>query len=293
MGEKLPYNEVKFNYEIVHRKDICTTRISPHIHDTVEIYLNLSYLPNVLLENQVVSAEPGTLILIPPFTLHQLFDKTDELYDRYILSVDTVWLDNVFLKNSEGFPYLKESRHPLLLHLLPAALGALQQSLDQLLSVSGPSSFNTMAYFFRCMSLVDEIVHINISQKNQKGMGISTTQQTVNDIIRYLNEHSEEAITLQDLSGHFYMNPDYISRIFKKHIHTTVGSYITLQKIARAQQLLQEGYTVTQAQLMTGYSSYAHFSRTFKRQTGMPPGAYRSRMSCQAPSPRALCDFSV
>lgn len=276
MEETVFYPEMKFTYDIVHRRNICTTPILPHTHDATEIYLNLSSLSNALLGNQVFTATPGTLILIPPFCVHQLFDRTDELYDRYILSVNTAWLESIFPHGAVRYEYLKNGGEPLLLSLSTASLNTLQRSFETLLAFQDSDTFDAMTAFFECMTLVDGIVQRR-SRGNPEGVRISTTQQTVADIIRYLNEHLQESVSLRDLSEHFYLHPDYISRIFKKHTNTTVGSYITLQKMARAQQLLQAGCTVTQAQLMTGYSSYAHFARTFKQQIGIPPGSYRSR----------------
>ena len=269
------YLEANYDYELVHRKDICNVLIPPHIHDSVEIYLNLSSLPNILLGNRVVSAIPGTLIIIPPFCVHRLFERTDEVYDRYILSINLSWLDSVLLSGNAEYEYLKKPETPLLLPLSPSVLGRLQQSFEELLFLNESDTFDKLSGFFRCMSQINKTVYQNRTG-NDKEIKSSTTQQMVSDIIRYLNEHTDKNITLQELSNHFYLNPDYISRIFKKHTNSTVGSYITLQKMARAKQLLQEGYTITQAQIMTGYSSYAHFSRTFRKQTGMSPGAYRS-----------------
>ena len=270
------YLEAKNNYELVHRKDICNTLIPPHIHDSVEIYLSLSSLSNILLGDRVATAVPGTLIIIPPFCVHRLFDRTDEVYDRYILSVNLSWLDSVLLNGDSVYEYLKKTEMPLLLPLSPSVLGRLKQSFEELLSLSESDFFDKLSGFFRCMSQINKTVY-QYRTGNDKGIKTSTTQQTVSDIIRYLNEHIDRNITLQELSDHFYLNPDYISRIFKKYTNSTVGNYITLQKIARAKQLLQEGYTITQVQIMTGYSSYAHFSRTFRQQTGMPPGAYRNK----------------
>ena len=87
MEKPVFYPEKDYAYNIVRRTEICTAHIPPHVHDGVELYLSLSPLPDILLGNRVVSAEPGTLILIPPFCVHRLFDRTDELYDRYILSL--------------------------------------------------------------------------------------------------------------------------------------------------------------------------------------------------------------
>ena len=275
MEESVFYPEMNFTYDIVHRRNICATPIMPHTHDATEIYLSLSPLPDALLGNQVVTARPGTLILIPPFCVHRLFDRTDEIYDRYILSVNAAWLDNVFPHGMMRCGYLKAGQQPLLLALSSSSLNILQQKLETLLSFQENDTFNAMAAFFECMALVNDMIRLR-GEETSEGVRTSTAQQTVADIIRYLNEHRHESVSLRELSEHFYLHPDYISRIFKKHTNTTVGNYITLQKMALARQLLSEGKTVTQAQLMTGYSSYAHFARTFKQQVGMPPGAYRT-----------------
>lgn len=268
------YLEAKYNYELVHRKNMCNSLIPPHIHDSAEIYLNLSSLPNILLGNRVMTAAPGTLIIIPPFCVHRLFDRTDEIYDRYILSINLSWLDSVLVNGNVEYEYLKNPEMPLLLPLSPSEPGRLQQSFEELLSLNESDTFHKLSGFFRCMSIINNTVKQNHTD-NDKTIKSSATQQMVSDIIRYLNEHTDRNVTLQELSGHFYLNPDYISRIFKKHTNSTVGNYITLQKMARAKQLLLKGYTITQVQIMTGYSSYAHFSRTFRKQTGMTPGAYR------------------
>ncbi len=283
MEQPVLYTEVNFSYQLVHRKNITHAQIPPHVHDSAEIYLTLSPLPNALLGNRIVNVLPGTLILIPPFCVHRLFDKTDELYDRYILSVNHSWLEGILSQEDFQYEYLKHTAQPMLLPLSASVLNTLQQNFEELLSFSKSSSFDALSCFFRCMAQIDRATRIQEIEKSGSVKG-TTTQQTVSNIIRYLDHHCHTTVSLADLSKHFYLNPDYISRIFKQHTHSTISSYITLQKITRARQLLQEGYTVVQTQEMTGYSSYAHFSRTFKQQVGISPGAYRSRYIISRPN---------
>lgn len=105
---------------------------------------------------------------------------------------------------------------------------------------------------------------------------ISSTQKHINDMIAYIRDHIGEPLTVTDLANHFYLHPDYLSRLFKKHTHTTVNRYITLQKIATAQSMLRDGYTVAQVQEALGYSSYAYFFKTFLKNAGISPSRYRS-----------------
>ncbi len=93
-------------------------------------------------------------------------------------------------------------------------------------------------------------------------------------MIAFIRDHIRENPSVGDLADHFHLHPDYLSRLFKQHAHTSVGNYITLQRINVAQQLLREGHTVTQVQEELGYSSYSYFFKTFKKITGISPAHF-------------------
>lgn len=84
-----------------------------------------------------------------------------------------------------------------------------------------------------------------------------------------------ENIKIRDLADRFFLSPDHIAKTFKKYTNTPIGNYITIQRITKAKQLLREGNTVTETQQQTGYSSYEHFFRTFKKTAGISPREYR------------------
>ena len=146
---------------------------------------------------------------------------------------------------------------------------------DELLSINDRSSLEAMIALFR---LLNDIHRMKKSQKDSRNMHllpVSESQKKVNDIISYLNEHLTENIRISDLAAHFYLNPDYLARLFKKHKHISIGHYISLQKISAAETLLREGKSVAEVQEALGYSSYAYFFRSFQKITGISPGRYR------------------
>ena len=95
-------------------------------------------------------------------------------------------------------------------------------------------------------------------------------------MIEYINEHLYENIKIQDIADNFFLSEDYAAKIFKQYTNSPIGNYITIQRITKAKQLLREGNSVSETQALTGYSSYEHFFRTFKKTTGMTPKEYRN-----------------
>ena len=87
----------------------------------------------------------------------------------------------------------------------------------------------------------------------------------------------QDNLTISDLASHFYLNPDYLARLFKSHMHVSLGHYLTLQKISAAEELLRKGQSVAQVQEALNYSSYAYFFKTFQKITGISPSQYRNQ----------------
>ncbi len=259
-------------FDIVYKNSISDSPVGPHSHNAVELYFTLSDLPDVLLNDTVSAVPAGTLIIIPPFCVHQLYHEVGKFYERYILSINTQWLDNVFCHKADAFTYLKENASPLLLNPKPSQYTIWMQGLNRLISFPSITVPEALSCFFDLLSTLNQMVD---TLSGHRPLPISTTQQRINEIISYIQEHIYENLSVSDLSAHFYLHPDYLSRLFKKHAHLSVSRYIILQKTATAQTLLREGYTVTQVQEKLGYSSYAYFFKTFQKNTGLSPSKYR------------------
>ena len=74
------------------------------------------------------------------------------------------------------------------------------------------------------------------------------------------------------------LHRDYrsLSRIFSESEGRTIESYVILQKIERAKELLLDGeLNVSEIAWRLGYSGVAHLSRQFKDITGMTPTDFR------------------
>lgn len=261
-------------FDIVYKNSLSDSPVGPHSHNAVELYFTLSDLPDVLLNDTVSAVPAGTLIIIPPFCVHQLYHEVGKFYERYILSINTQWLDNVFCHKADAFTYLKESASPLLLTPKPSQYPIWMQGLNRLISFPSITVPEALSCFFDLLSTLNQMV--DTFSVNQP-LPISTTQKRINEIISYIQEHIYENLSVSDLSAHFYLHPDYLSRLFKKHAHISVSRYIILQKTATAQTLLREGCTVAQVQEKLGYSSYAYFFKTFQKNTGLSPSKYREQ----------------
>ncbi len=94
-------------------------------------------------------------------------------------------------------------------------------------------------------------------------------------ILKYIEEHYMEPITLTDVSSCFNVSCGYISTIFKKHNGIGFTECVTQAKIRHAKQLLREpGARIYDVASQLGYSDPYYFSKVFKKYTGSSPKEY-------------------
>lgn len=274
-NKEIPYFVVNEPFEVEYKDGIVTKTVCAHTHNVAEIYLTLTDLPDVLLNQTVSWVSQGSLIIIPPFCVHQLFHRENLEYRRYILNVDVNWMERVLAKTSVSLEYMKHAKQPMILSLGKKELSRLLGHLDAVWNLRDCRDFRAMAQFFELMDEIDSMVQERKREPEENSLTVVGTQKRVNEIIAYMNDYLMTGITVEQVAKHFFLNKDYLSRLFAKHTHTTIGHYMAMQRIAKAQELLRGGMTVVQVQEMMGYSSYSYFHKSFQKLTGMSPSRYR------------------
>ncbi len=97
------------------------------------------------------------------------------------------------------------------------------------------------------------------------------------DIVkRYIAEHISEDLQRDDLAKLVFMNPDYLSRLFKKQEGIGLAEYIIQKKLDFAKKLLKSTQLpVVDIAARTGFSYSSYFIRIFKKKEGVTPEQYR------------------
>lgn len=94
----------------------------------------------------------------------------------------------------------------------------------------------------------------------------------------YIGEHYGEKLSLEGISGHFYISPNYFSSLFKKEMGMNFVEYLTNVRMREAEKLLANPrYSIGEIAEMTGYRDVSHFSSNFARTYGMTPSAWRKQ----------------
>lgn len=72
------------------------------------------------------------------------------------------------------------------------------------------------------------------------------------------------------------IHPVHLARVFRRHHGCSPGEYLRRLRVRRACELLAgTDRPLVAIALATGYADQSHFTRHFKRATGVTPGAYR------------------
>jgi two-component system response regulator YesN len=100
----------------------------------------------------------------------------------------------------------------------------------------------------------------------------------VQQIKLYIQDHICEELTRSTIAAKVYLNPSYLSRLFKKETGTGLVEYILQCRMELARQLLIDtNMTVSSIAEQVGYTHFSHFSKMFRQLYGIAPVEYRKK----------------
>lgn len=111
--------------------------------------------------------------------------------------------------------------------------------------------------------------------------GSSSLISKIKDLIIKQVHYTEEPLEVNFstyLSEKLHHDYSYLSRLFSSVESITIEKYITSQKIEKVKELLfYNELTLSEISYRLGYSSVAHLSSQFKKETGMTPTAFKKQ----------------
>lgn len=101
-------------------------------------------------------------------------------------------------------------------------------------------------------------------------------EHTILGIVRYMQEHLTEEISLNVLAEEFHLSASYISQLFKNEIGVNFLAYLTNIRMEQAKKLLlSTPLSIAEVSERSGYGDYRVFTKAFKKSEGVTPSQYR------------------
>ena len=117
---------------------------------------------------------------------------------------------------------------------------------------------------------IAEIIDESNNMRNRKLMGV------LGQVKEYIQRNYHENITLDSLAEKFYINPSYLSQLFRKECGYTFLEFLTITRLEKAKTLLLDpALKVYEVSDKVGYSNPRYFSRVFEKYVGCTPAEYR------------------
>jgi AraC family transcriptional regulator len=216
---------------------------------------------------------PGSIDLIPrDYHFESMWDQeVSAIFITYSRSLVAALSDSVLRGDPAGHSLqLSINFHDPLLFQLSLALR------DELVN----GGLNTLLYVesvLHTMILRLLRLHASGSPVQQRASGrLSPGQQRIID--EYVEAHLHQDIRVETLAQLLHLSIAHFERIFRATYGIPPYRFVILRRVERAKMLLTDSrLTLYDVGHLCGFASQSHFTRHFKKITGITPGEYARR----------------
>ncbi len=107
-----------------------------------------------------------------------------------------------------------------------------------------------------------------------KNVAVDKGVRTVMFLLKWIESHDSEPITLSKISEVSGLSEKYLCRIFKEYTSKTIINYVNESRIEKACVAI-ESVSITEAAFGCGFNDLSYFCKTFKKYKGMTPSEYK------------------
>lgn len=143
-------------------------------------------------------------------------------------------------------------------------------------SESEQYNYESMMNSYTSVERMKSLIVFTIEYLKSVGGTTDILENRIEEIREYIHNNMEKNISRKELADAVYLNPEYLSRYFKKEMGCTLSEFILKEKMKTAKALLENTkFSVSVIASKIGYSNFSYFAQCFKKEFGVSPSEYR------------------
>ena len=223
---------------------------------------------------------PGDFVLVWPMEMHSIVDANRE--DSLVIQFSNAFINSLF--DLRRIMHMYRNLHIICVQTHPELAARLKTIAYQMKDVFFSERTDKE---IRCCMLLMEFMLTLLEYRKELAPELTLDDQygLSDDVMRRMmtvTDYIKNNLTADDLSQGAMaemagISREYFSRIFKNITGMNYSKWLNTIRLEKASELLvEEGRTLTEVAMLSGFQSIPSFNRVFREEKGMAPGEYRA-----------------
>lgn len=251
-----------------------------HSHEGYEIYYFIEGVASYIIGDNIFQLLPGDMLIFEGQTLHRVNPDTEVPYVRSYINFLPSYLESLVpadLLDKLLTPF--NNVNGKLIRWGAEEKEEIESIFTQI--VWEREKEKTGHRFMVQAYLAQLLTHIyRKSREMDPALVVPNATQKemyVHRILRFINDHYQENLSLDQIAGSLHLNKYYMCHCFKEVTGYTINVYLSKRRLDEAKKMLRTtDLPIGQISDQIGFNSPIHFSRLFKQHLGVSPQAYRN-----------------
>ena len=225
-------------------------------HSNLELIYCAEGVVKTFSDEHEYTLNKGDILVVNPDSLHGTFDYNNCIY--YVLMIDPEFShsNGIFPEDIRLANYISDSDSTALFKNIITAFG---NDTPLKIPIIRQAVLNMLIHLYS-----------NYAQsKTTKSYILGKNR--VKDVIKYINEHYREKLTIDNIAKKVGISNSYLSHQFAKFTGRSIIEYINLLKCQQAQKFIRSGMNVSEAAAESGFENLSYFTKTYKKHLNKLP----------------------
>ncbi|MED4229345.1 helix-turn-helix transcriptional regulator [Neobacillus cucumis] len=258
--------------------------MTKEFHHAFEILIVLDGVQETFIENEQYIIKKDDILLIPPGFEHtnKCISTKSMTYFCAHFDIDEPSLRMKIMKNCDWVYKSSNSYHSRLIKCLQKWIDILDEP-DILVS---KAKLRAQVVLFELLEVLVDIQPLNTDIRTNESMTTAKYAKEIAEAIKGTfkkkciekNENVDYTIHIQPIIASLGISPNYGLEVFQKIYQMSPRKYLSGLKLQESKILLQQPeISLKEIANRLGYKNLSHFSRQFKRWTGLNPSEFRKK----------------